>query len=50
MDAKRHFAGRIPKRRLGTTGQFNLGLMCLRGKGVPQDDGEAVKWFRRAAE
>ena len=30
--------------------QFNLGLMSYDGKGVPQDDAEAVKWFRLAAE
>ena len=30
--------------------QYNLGLMHDNGKGVPQDDGEAVKWYRLAAE
>ena len=30
--------------------QFNLGLMYDRGHGVPQDDAEAAKWFRKAAE
>ena len=30
--------------------QFNLGLMYYNGKGVKQDDAEAVKWFRKAAE
>ncbi len=30
--------------------QFNLGLMYMEGKGVPQDDAEAVKWYRKAAE
>jgi len=30
--------------------QFNLGLLYLDGKGVPQNPSEAVNWFRRAAE
>ena len=30
--------------------QNNLGLMYANGQGVPQDDAEAVKWFRLAAE
>ena len=30
--------------------QFNLGLMYAKGEGVPQDDAEAVKWYRLAAE
>ncbi len=30
--------------------QYDLGLMYATGRGVPQDDGEAVRWFRRAAE
>ena len=30
--------------------QFNLGLMYDNGKGVKQDDAEAVKWYRKAAE
>ncbi len=30
--------------------QFDLGLMYLKGEGVPQDHAEAVKWYRRAAE
>ena len=30
--------------------QFNLGLMYRFGNGVPKDDVEAVKWFRKAAE
>jgi len=28
------------------TAQFNLGLMHDRGRGVPQNDVEALKWFR----
>ncbi|HHF6559516.1 TPA: tetratricopeptide repeat protein, partial [Haemophilus influenzae] len=30
--------------------QFNLGVMYAEGQGVKQDDVEAVKWFRKAAE
>ena len=30
--------------------QFNLGVMHKIGEGVPQDDTEAMKWFRMAAE
>ena len=30
--------------------QFNLGAMYVEGSGVSQDDSEAARWFRRAAE
>ena len=30
--------------------QLNLGYMHLHGRGVPQDDAEAVRWFRLAAD
>jgi uncharacterized protein len=30
-------------------GQYNLGLRCASGQGVPQDAAEAFKWFSRAA-
>ena len=30
--------------------QFNLGVMYANGRGVKQDDFEAVKWYRQAAE
>ena len=30
--------------------QFNLGVMYRVGRGVPQDDVEAVSWFRQAAD
>jgi hypothetical protein len=30
--------------------QYNLGLMYLAGQGVPQDDRQAARWFRVAAE
>ncbi len=29
--------------------QYNLGFMYATGKGVPQDDNEAVRWYRLAA-
>ena len=29
--------------------QYHLGLMYARGKGVPENDVEAVKWYRLAA-
>lgn len=30
--------------------QYNLGVMYDNGRGVKQDDFEAVKWYRKAAE
>ena len=30
--------------------QFNLGLMYANGEGVPENDAEAVRWYRLAAE
>jgi uncharacterized protein len=30
--------------------QFNLRRRYAKGQGVPQDDAEAVKWFRKAAD
>lgn len=30
--------------------QHNLGVMYTHGHGVPKDDREAVKWYRRAAK
>ena len=30
--------------------QFNLGLMYANGEGVPENDAEAVKWYRKAAD
>ena len=32
------------------TAQFNLGMFYAKGRGVTQDDKEAVKWYRKAAE
>ena len=33
-----------------SSAQYNLGVIYLNGKGVPQDYSEAVSWFRKAAE
>ncbi len=30
--------------------QNNLGFMYFKGRGVPQDSTEAMKWYRKAAE
>ena len=30
--------------------QFYLGVMYMDGRGVPKDDSEAVKWYRKAVE
>lgn len=30
--------------------QYNLGNMYANGRGVPKDDGNALAWFRKAAE
>ena len=30
--------------------QFNLGLIYAKGDGVPENDAEAVKWYRKAAD
>ena len=29
--------------------QFNLGFMYATGRGIPQNDTEAVRWYRRSA-
>lgn len=29
--------------------QFNLGVILLKGEGLPEDHAEAAKWFREAA-
>ena len=29
--------------------EYNIGMMYRSGKGVPKDDAEALKWFRKAA-
>lgn len=30
--------------------QYNLGVACFNGQGMPKDEAEAVKWFCKAAE
>ena len=30
--------------------QFDIGDRCFNGEGVPQDNGEAVRWYRLAAD
>ena len=30
--------------------QINLAAMYFKGQGVPQDDAEAAKWYRKAAD
>ena len=30
--------------------QFNLGVVCAHGRGVPQSDKEAAVWYRKAAD
>lgn len=30
--------------------QYNVGLLCAKGRGVAQDYGEAARWLQRAAE
>lgn len=30
--------------------QYNLGVACATGQGVPKDAAEAVKWYRLAAK
>lgn len=33
-----------------TKAQYNLGVMYRKGHGIPKNDAEAVKWYRKAAE
>jgi TPR repeat protein len=30
--------------------QFNLGVMCANGQGIPKDDAKALQWFQKAAD
>jgi len=46
-----HFAGSLNAPPLCCGGaQHNLGFMYDKGRGVPQDYTEAIKWYRKAAE
>jgi uncharacterized protein len=41
----------LPRAQQGIVeAQYNLGLLYAQGQGVPQDDGQAIQWFRRAAD
>ncbi len=48
--AKDAIAHRIRAEQGDAESQFKLGSMYSRGKGVPQDYGEAVRWYRKSAE
>ena len=49
--AKKKFEEMKAKAEKGNaSAQSNLGVMYQYGLGVPEDDKEAVKWFRKAAE
>ena len=37
------------KKAYGKKSQYNLGKMFAKGRGVAQDDAEAVRWYRLAA-
>ena len=41
---------RAPAEQGDAEAQFNLGVMYANGRGVPQDDSEAVRWYRLAAD
>ena len=43
-----HWQGRAEKG--SANAQYNLGAIYDNGDGVPEDDTEAVKWFRKAAD
>ena len=41
----------LPRAEAGdANAQYNLGVIYDQGKGVPEDDAEAAKWFRLAAD
>ncbi|MSR43556.1 MAG: hypothetical protein EXS19_05920, partial [Pedosphaera sp.] len=44
--------GRIacPTEKGDASAQYNLGVMYANGLGVPKDEVEAVKWYRKAAD
>ena len=37
-------------RRGSADAQLNVGIMCYRGKGMPEDHHRALKWLRKAAK
>jgi TPR repeat protein len=45
------FRAWLPQAQQGSVeAQYNLGLLYAQGQGVPQDEGQAIQWFRRAAD
>ena len=50
QDEHRPAAQALADLRVSAEAQFILGGMYVTGRGVPQDDAEAVAWYRRAAE
>jgi len=50
-DQETDFQKLLHRAEQGNVGaQLALGLMYARGEGVPQDDTEAVRWYRKAAD
>ena len=49
-DAKQDALDRQAAEQGDAKAQFNLGVMYYHGKGVPQNDLQAVAWYRKAAE
>ena len=47
---KKTSGGRGAAEQGAAAAQYDLGNMHREGEGVPQDDAEAVKWYRRAAD
>ena len=43
-------ATRIKAEQGHATAQNNLGVMYTKGSGVPQNDQEAIRWYRKAAD
>ena len=42
--------GRLSADQGNATAQYSLGISYSIGLGVPQDDAEAVRWYRLSAE
>jgi TPR repeat protein len=49
-DSSRLVETRIKAEHGDAEAQYNLGILYHDGQGVPRDDAEAVKWYRKAAE
>ena len=50
QESERFKATKIKAEQGNALAQYVLGLMYYAGEGVPKDDVEAEKWFRKAAE